>query len=208
MVKKSKKDKPIYDKDGKWVEERNRLISALRKVFRLHPVMKEVLKEARVELPPKILKDGSTGKKNQIRFRCNVCKELFPFKQIQVDHLETMIPLDRESRDMSLDEVWERLRCDKSNLQVICATRKKDLPKGKSSCHNSKSSAENYIRDGIKNWKANKNNAIYSGLSENKISDAIDFFSKSYSIYLKIKKEEEQAKEERKRLRKLKKGKK
>lgn len=203
--KKKKKYKNPLDEHGNWVEEHNRLVSGLRKVFRLHPIMKEVLQEVRVELPPKILKNGSVGKKIQVRFRCKSCGELFSTKNVNVDHIEPMIPLDIESKDMSLDEIWERLRCSKSNLQVLCSTKKKNLPKGQLSCHTLKTSRENYIRDGFKNYKSNPNTALFSTIKGKESKFIVDFFSRSYDAYLKLQKEELEAKEERKRLRELKK---
>ena len=128
-MKKKSNEKPTYDKDGNWVEERGRIKGAIRRTFRLHPAMKEVLQEARVELPPKTLKDGSAGKKNQIRYRCAGCGELFSQKNVQVDHKETVIPLDKSEAEMPFEE-WIALTargifCKKENLQVLCSTKKK-----------------------------------------------------------------------------------
>ena len=51
MAKKKKKDKPLYDENGKWVDQDSRVLSGIRRAYRLSPQMQEVLKKARVELP-------------------------------------------------------------------------------------------------------------------------------------------------------------
>jgi hypothetical protein len=149
MKKKKAKIKSakIYDENGRWVEERGRIKGAIRRVFRLFPQGREALVAARVELPPAILKDGSIGKKNQIRFRCADCKKLFSQKNVQVDHISTVVPLHIEEKNMSYDDIVRGICCHLDNLQVLCSTRIKDLPKGEKSCHNLKSRKEGFIRD-------------------------------------------------------------
>lgn len=144
---KKKQDKKIYDENGNWVEERNRWIGAIRRCFRVHPMLKEVLQEARVELPPKTLKNGSKGKKNQIRYKCKVCGELFSQKHIQVDHKDPVVFLYLRNSEMLLDTIARRIFCKKDNLQVLCSTPLKLLPKGSKSCHAVKTQEENFLRD-------------------------------------------------------------
>jgi 5-methylcytosine-specific restriction endonuclease McrA len=202
-LKKNKaKDKPIYDKDGRWVEERGRIKGAIRRAFRLHPALKELLQEARVELPPKTLKDGSLGKKNQVRYRCASCGELFSQKNVQVDHINTVIPLDKSESEMSFEE-WIVLTvrgifCKKENLQVLCSTKKKDLPAGKQSCHGAKTARENFIREEFKRMKENSTSSIYKELDGKSTQEKIAFFSKMYDDYMVHKEEERLAKERRK----------
>ena len=147
-VQKAKKKKVnVFDEHGNWVEERNRWIGALRRSFRVHPFMQDVLKEARVELPPKILKDGSSGKKNQIRYKCAYCKGLFSQKHTQVDHRDPVVSLFLKGTEMLLDLIARRIYCKKENLQVLCSTPLKLLPKGSRSCHAKKTDEENFLRD-------------------------------------------------------------
>lgn len=154
-IQKAKKKKVnVFDEHGNWVEERNRWIGALRRSFRVHPFMQDVLKEARVELPPKTLKDGSTGKKNQIRYRCAACDGLFSQKHTQVDHRDPVVHLFLKSTEMLLDLIARRIYCKKENLQVLCSTPLKLLPKGSRSCHAMKTDEENFLRDKWeKNWQ-------------------------------------------------------
>jgi hypothetical protein len=202
LKKKSKKEKPLYDSEGNWVEERGRIKGAIRRTFRLHPAMKEVLQEARVELPPKTLKDGSVGKKNQIRYKCAGCGELFSQKNVQVDHIETVVPLDKSETEMPFDEwistIARNIFCKKDNLQVLCSTKKKDLPAGKYSCHGDKSRRENFIREEFKRMKDNSTASIYKDLDGKSTEEKVAFFSKMYDNYVVYKEEERLAKEQRK----------
>lgn len=142
----AKKEKSPYGPDGRWVEERARIKGAIRRVFRLSPQMKEVLQAARVELPPALKKNGTPGKKNQVRFRCAICSGLFSQKHVQVDHIEPVVPLHKTEQQMTIDEIAFRIICDKSNLQVVCSTPLK-LNDGNPSCHRIKTNEENFIRD-------------------------------------------------------------
>lgn len=154
MAEKQDKPKKVYDDEGNWVEEKSRWIGAIRRCFRVHPVLKEVLQEARVELSPKTLKNGSLGKKNQIRYKCAICGGLFSQKHIQVDHKIPVVLLHLKNVEMLLDTIARRIFCKKDNLQVLCSTPLKLLPKGSKSCHAIKTQEENFLRDKWeKKWK-------------------------------------------------------
>lgn len=142
----SKKEKPLYDSNGRWVEERGRIKGAIRRAFRLSPQMKEVLKKARVELPPALKKDGEPGKKNQVRYTCAICGQLFSQKNVQVDHIEPVVPLWKKESAMSYDDIVRGVFCKLDNLQVICSTPMK-RNNGMPSCHKIKTDEENYVRD-------------------------------------------------------------
>lgn len=143
-----KKDKPLYDEFGRWAEEHYRIKGAIRRTFRLSPQMKETLQSARVELPPITKKDGTIGKRPQVRYRCAICKELFPQKYVQVDHINPAIPLWKKEIEMTYDELVRGIICDNFNLQVVCSTPMKDN-NGLSSCHKKKTDEENWIRKKI-----------------------------------------------------------
>ena len=145
-MKKPKKEAPLYDSNGRWVEERGRIKGAIRRSFRLSPQMKEVLKKARVELPPALKKDGEPGKKNQVRYTCAICSGLFSQKNVQVDHIEPVVPLWQKESTMSYDNIVRGVFCSLDNLQVICSTPLKRND-GNSSCHRLKTNEENFIRD-------------------------------------------------------------
>ena len=143
---KVKKEKSLYDANGRWVEERGRIKGAIRRAFRLSPQMKEILQKARVELPPALKKDGEPGKKNQVRYRCAICGQLFSQKNVQVDHIEPVISLWKRESAMSYDDIVRGVFCKLDNLQVVCSTPMK-RNNGIPSCHKLKTDEENYIRD-------------------------------------------------------------
>lgn len=212
----AKKESNLYDKDGNWVEERGRVKGAIRRAYRMHPHVRELLKESRVELPPKILKDGSSGKKNQVRQRCNVCGGLFPTSCVQIDHILPVVKLDTPEDSLSRREwagmIFEGVFCKKDNLQVICSTPKRLLEKGQESCHGAKSRRENFIRGEFKKLLSGGNNLVFDKfckIIDNKITyqyeEVVDFFSKMYDDYLRHLAEEKATKEARKKSKKSKK---
>jgi hypothetical protein len=132
---------------------KKRLIKGgVRRVFRQSIEMRFVLQNARVELPPKTLKDGSVGKKNQVRYKCAVCSSLFSQKDVAVDHIDPVIPLHRSEEEMTIDEMAYRIWCDTDNLQVICSFPLKKN-NGIPSCHKIKTDEENFIRKKLKEEK-------------------------------------------------------
>ena len=137
-----------YDENGRWNQERNRVKGALRQSFRMSPQMWETLQRARHELPPALKKDGTPGKRPQVRYKCAICGGMFMQKYVQVDHIDPVVPLYKTEADMTYDEMAERIFSAKDNLQVVCSTPLKHN-NGKPSCHKIKSDEENYIRKNI-----------------------------------------------------------
>jgi len=116
----------------------NAVISGARRAFaRYSPKYQEVLEASRVELP-RVLKDGTHGKVNEVWHTCNVCKELQ--KKVDIDHIEPVIEIGKSRKDYHLGEYIERLDCSIMNLQVICEA-----------CHNEKSLHETKQRKVAKN---------------------------------------------------------
>lgn len=195
MVKKTKqqkKDKPLYDENGKWVDQDSRVLSGIRRAYRLSPQMQEALKAARVELSPLLLKNGKSGKRVRVRFKCAACGELFSSKNVQVDHIEPATPLGKTIKEMTWDEVVDGIFCIADNLQVLCSTPIKKNG-GLPSCHAKKSAEENWIRKKLATGD-------YDPLMVNRIEVLKD----KYQVYLIEKEEKRLAKEERKRIRELK----
>lgn len=183
-------------------KQKTKIIGAIRRVFRQTEIMQLALNKARVELPPKTLKNGSLGKKNQVKFKCAHCSDLFSKKNVQVDHIDPVIPVFLEQNDLTISEIAERIWCDISNLQVLCSTKIKDLPKGQKSCHAVKSGLENFLRD---KWKDH-----FSGLSQYTIKSdyaenskgLVDQWTAEYE-QLQIKKKKELEEKEARKLEKL-----
>lgn len=139
----------IYDENGHWVEERGRIKGAIRRTFRLFPQVRDTLNKARVELPPLPLKDGGEGKKIRVRYRCAMCGELFSSKNVQVDHINPVVPFYTTLEDMLYDDIVRGICCSIDNLQVLCSTPMKQND-GKHSCHKKKTDEENFLRREIR----------------------------------------------------------
>lgn len=193
----SKKQKQLYDEDGHWVEERGRIKGAIRRTFRLSPQMKETLELARVELPPDIKKDGTPGKRPRVRYKCAECGELFSQKHVQVDHIDTVVPLWKKESEMTYDEIVRGVFCSKDNLQVLCSISIKDN-NGEKSCHLKKTNKEKWLRSrfakqGQANIQALENRATGSHtvyVSDNpmdfqrSIDECIKMFEQEYAEQL------------------------
>ena len=67
-------------------------------------------------------------KRQKFEYQCNSCKEWFPDKKINVDHI---IPAGELNSANDLPAFVERLFCEKEGLQVLC-----------SECHNKKTNSE------------------------------------------------------------------
>lgn len=172
MANNKKNKAVVYDKNGIWVEEKTRIKGAIRRTFRLSPMMKEVLLEARVELPPLTKKDGTPGVRPQVRYKCAGCGKLFSLSKnrISVDHISPVVPLHLTEHEMTYDQLVRGIFCPKSNLQVLCAIPMK-LNNGKPSCHKLKTDKENYIRKMLRNVTI---------LDETMLSELIDKYSQQY----------------------------
>lgn len=199
-------------------EERREIKGALRRAFRMSPRLNAVMQDARVELPPALKKDGKEGKRNQVRYKCAVCQNLFQQKNVVVDHISPVIPLYRQELSMSIGDIVGGIYCNVKNLQVICSTKIKDLPKGHKSCHYLKTQEENFLR---KKWEEYKKSKLltdsaalfYEADEENssraklRISEIESVFRAEYVNYLNKKKKELEEKEARKLAKQLKKKK-
>ena len=126
---------------GQWTEARfhSFIKSGLRALSRKWPVKWEVLN------------DACTGRKENIKtgkqakhYKCAECGKEFPAKDVQVDHIEPIIPL---SGFVSWDETIERMLCEKDGLQVLCLT-----------CHRAKSLEERKQSKALKNNNNKDNN--------------------------------------------------
>lgn len=96
---------------GKWTKGRfdSFVTSLLRSGSRRWEPKYTCLNEAKTE--KKINK--ATGRVAQ-HFLCNSCKQDFPAKDVQVDHIDPI------GKNRSWDEFINRLFCELSNLQVLC----------------------------------------------------------------------------------------
>lgn len=105
-----KKKERLYN-NGDWTEGRfnSFVTSILRGGSRKWPAKYQCLNEAKTEKKT----NTATGRVAQ-HFKCNSCREDFPQKQVEVDHI---IPIGTEK---TWDEFITGLYCEKDNLQVLC----------------------------------------------------------------------------------------
>ena len=111
-------------------KERNLIKGALRRVFSRSELRQKVI--AKSVIPNYFDPNRKRVKKWSI---CPVCQKHTPTYQMQADHVIPLIPLDKTLKDLSWDEIVDRLWCKESNLQATCI-----------SCHKIKSKAENKER--------------------------------------------------------------
>lgn len=66
---------------------------------------------------------------------CEICKNLFKRKEMQVDHILSVIPLHTDEENCDLYDYIERLYCNEKALQHLCKE-----------CHQDKTQFENHLR--------------------------------------------------------------
>ena len=119
---------------------RGLIAGAIKRVWRRHPVRLELMQNVRIE-DPKLKKDGTPAARPDVFYICSQCggkakaqrSKFYP--QAHVDHIDPVVPIGTSFDDMSWDHFIERLFCEASNLQVLCAD-----------CHKTKTLAENRQR--------------------------------------------------------------
>jgi hypothetical protein len=79
----------------------------------------------------------------------------------------------------------------------------KDLPKGARSCHGSKSIMEMFIRARFAEYKI-ENGVSGKNIPDGEVKQMTRLYEEMYKVYVEEKKQELEAKEERKRLKSLK----
>lgn len=101
-------------------------LSSMRANFHFYHIKNEVL-QASIS-PLKGVRGGN-------RYICAKCGAIEPIGHVEVDHIDPVISVDKSVDSYSAQELYERLFCDKDNLQVLCLT-----------CHGTKTTAENAER--------------------------------------------------------------
>jgi hypothetical protein len=114
---------------GQWTESR------------FHSFIKSALRRASVRWPPRYetLADAFVGSKINSKtgrmakhYRCSKCGFEFPLKEVQVNHIEPVVPV--EGFD-DWDDVIYRMFCEKNGLEVLCVP-----------CHKLVTQEENILR--------------------------------------------------------------
>ena len=143
LVKKKRKLNHSIIDDSK---TQSAIVGNLKRVFSRSPQIRAYLKQYRIE-EPWFKKDGTKAKKPRVWFVCHKCGDKFNSNNVQVDHIEPVVPLNIPSKHLSYDVLINRLFCDNSNLQVLCKKH-----------HKEKSEEENRIR---KEWITKTKYIVY-----------------------------------------------
>lgn len=125
----------------------------MSKPFNLRQYLINVLRRASYRFPErnKVLVAARIGRNQYV---CTECPgKVYTRKEVSIDHITPVRPVDRLTNDWTWDEFITNLFCDSSKLQVLCKphhkekTRmenilrrnyKKDLAENQKSCHNDK----------------------------------------------------------------------
>jgi 5-methylcytosine-specific restriction endonuclease McrA len=121
------KNKPYCN--GEWTQARfNSFIkSALRSASQRWPPKYLVLQDAYVGIKT----NPKTGRQAK-HFHCKSCGEAFPQKEVEVNHITPVVPIDGFD---SWDGVIYRMFCEKDGLEVLCKP-----------CHKAVTKQENELR--------------------------------------------------------------
>ena len=103
------------------------VIAAVKKTFSRSKFAKEYKNKYVVK--------GKKGKRGGKIGKCSVCKAHIPLYKLQIDHIDTIVPVMIPAKHMSFIYLFNRTFCDASNLQLICPH-----------CHDKKSKKENKQR--------------------------------------------------------------
>ncbi len=118
-------------------KERGLLKGAFRRVFGRSELRRKIIDN-------NIITGYSNPKRKQVKFwvKCAECGEPEAKSNVQVDHIEPVVPIDSSFDQMSLDELADRMWCKESLLQLLCKP-----------CHKVKTKAENKERRQLKKGK-------------------------------------------------------
>lgn len=107
-----------------------RIKGAIRQVARYHPQTLECLNNS-VHI--------ITGPRGGKMFECQDCHNAFKRTEVQIDHIEPVIPVNKKTEDLDWNTIIDRMFCGSENLQVLCKP-----------CHKNKSKEERLAR---KAWR-------------------------------------------------------
>lgn len=104
---------------------------ALRRVFSRSDLRKAALDSTRLTYEY----SDPNHKRVKKWSECFNCDMIVPTYTIDVDHTFPIVPVDKESFDLSPNELVDAMWCDPNNLRPFCKT-----------CHTEKTQAENKLR--------------------------------------------------------------
>ena len=118
-------------------KERNLVKDAIRRVFSRSELRRGVLDMSTVA-PPKAV--ALNRPKVKTWCLCTTCEILEAKSYMEVDHKDPVVPIKSTLKDMTWDEVVDRIWCEVGNLQPMCKQ-----------CHKTKTKEEQKQRREIKN---------------------------------------------------------
>lgn len=108
------------------------MVGQLRRVSRRYPPIYQCLNASKEEY---FIESKSGTQMRRVRYKCNVCKNMFNSRDVAVDHIVPIANNDGFPLLPNGEPDWNtfiaRLFCDGSNLQTICTD-----------CHDLKSATE------------------------------------------------------------------
>ncbi len=121
-------------------QERGLLKNAIRRVFSRSDLRSKAVDKQTI--------DYSDPQRPRVKkwSICPICQKPTARYQLEVDHIEPVVPLDSSFDEMSWDTLVDRIWCQIENLQAVC------IP-----CHTEKSSQEMKERNKLKRIKKIKN---------------------------------------------------
>jgi 5-methylcytosine-specific restriction endonuclease McrA len=140
------KKKKRKKKERTEAKVRSAVFNGMRSAFAEYSPKYQAVKDRCKVRVPRYNKDGSRHKVDLAFHKCELCGNLVKSDEIQIDHVQPVVPIGTNYRDMSLDELFSRMDCDESNLQALCKE-----------CHDKKSKEENEQRK-IRKGKTPKRN--------------------------------------------------
>lgn len=130
------------------VHLKNRIIQNIRRLTWAWKPIKDAQDDAKVDKAlyeckscGKYIYDGKSAKSEQ------KLKDKYPKKKVEMgvvykDHIEPVIPLDKQTKDVSFDEIIGRMFCEKDGIQILCKA-----------CHDEKTDEEKEQRKKYKEKK-------------------------------------------------------
>lgn len=88
------------------------ILGALRNEHRKYSVKKEAMRLA--------IHPTEKGPRGGNLYICNHCGLCFKGKEIQMDHIDPVIPLNKSYDEMDWNEIMSRLFCELENYQCLC----------------------------------------------------------------------------------------
>lgn len=115
----------------------------MKKPINRNNFIKAKIRFASLKWPPR--SDSlKLAKKGVNQYECAMCNGLFERKKVQIDHVESVVPIDNDWPYGYID--WNiylpRLFCDVDGFQILCEA-----------CHSSKSQMEDAMRAGFREKK-------------------------------------------------------